>query len=63
MNMRSALGSLQPTRMDKELIKRDAWREDRILVVALNDPRLDTIDKGLIERLGEHLYGKRGYSR
>ena len=38
---RSNLASLQPIKMDTDAIKRDAWLHDGILVVCVEDPRLD----------------------
>ena len=56
---RCPLGRLQPERTDPEIIKRDGWREDGILVISPNDDRLDWIERELVERIGERLYGRR----
>ena len=42
-----------------EEIKRDGWREQGLLVVSENDPRLAWPERELIRRLGSKLYGKR----
>jgi len=48
-----------PKKMDCDRIKRDAFHDDRILVVGLDDPKLTWPDKLLLEQIGERLYGKR----
>lgn len=62
MNYRCPLAKLQPSRPDAERIKRDGWREDGILVVAKNDPRLDMIEREFVNQIGNHLYGPKGKS-
>lgn len=46
-------------RDDPEDIKRQGWREQHILVVAANDDRLDFVERELIRRIGERLYGEK----
>lgn len=58
-HMNSPLAKLIPNKPDIEKIKRDGWQEHGILVVSLNDDRLDMIDRELIQRLGKELYGER----
>ena len=55
---RSALGRLIPIEMDTESIKREGWQEKSILVIALDDPRLDMIGREFIRQIGRRLYGK-----
>ena len=38
-------------------VKREGWREQRLLAVALDDARLSWPDRELIRQLGEKLYG------
>jgi hypothetical protein len=57
---RCPLGRLQPTRPDVDAIKRDGWRDQGILVVSLDDERLDWIERELVKRIGERLYGRQG---
>lgn len=45
-------------REDNDDIKRRGWREQRILAVALEDERLDFVEREFVRRLGERLYGK-----
>lgn len=59
MSLQSPLGRIIPNSMDCESVKRDGWNEHGILVVALNDERLDWIKREQIKQLGEYLYGKR----
>ena len=56
---RCPLGRLQPESMDVEAVKRRGWREQRLLVVSLEDDRLDWVERELIRRIGERLYGAR----
>lgn len=44
-------------RRPPEDIKRDGWREQNILVVSPNDPRLTWPERELVRQLGEKLYG------
>lgn len=51
------LGRLQPNAVDTDAVKRDGWREQHILVVHEADERLDFVERELVRRLGERLYG------
>jgi len=53
-----ALGRLIPNRQDAEPIKRDGWRNHNILVVSLEDPRLDFVMRAMVKQIGEALYGR-----
>lgn len=44
-------------RDDPEDIKRQGWREQRILVVSEEDARLDFVEREFVRRIGERLYG------
>ena len=52
------LGRLIPNRQDAEAIKRDGWRNRKILVVSLEDPRLDFVMRAMVKQIGEALYGR-----
>lgn len=55
---RCALARLQPDpRSDPEQVKREGWREQQILVISLDDARLDWVERELLRRIGERLYG------
>ncbi|MFZ2738069.1 MAG: hypothetical protein WBI20_02885 [Burkholderiaceae bacterium] len=54
---RCALARLIPEPVDTEAVKREGWREQHILVVSDVDVRLDFIERQLIRRIGERLYG------
>lgn len=56
---RCPLGRLQPERKNPECIKRHGWREEGILVISLDDERLDWMERELVKRIGERLYGGR----
>lgn len=45
------------SREDPEAIKREGWRDQRILVVSEEDKRLDFVEREFVRRLGERLYG------
>ena len=46
-------------RRPPEEIKRDGWREQGLLVVSEDDPRLAWPERELIRQLGSKLYGER----
>jgi hypothetical protein len=46
-----------------EAVKRQGWREQRLLVVGLDDERLHWTERELIRRIGERLYGPRDGAR
>ena len=55
---RCALARLQPDpRPDPEQIKREGWREQQSLVISPDDARLDWVERELLRRIGERLYG------
>lgn len=61
-NYQSPLGRLIPNKPDAEVIKREGWRDHRILVVGLDDPRLSGFQRELIQLLGNKLYGETDHS-
>jgi hypothetical protein len=54
---RCPLGRLQPKTADLEVVKRIGWQQDHILVVKEDDERLDFVEKEIVRRIGERLYG------
>ena len=46
-------------RRSPEQVKRDGWREQGVLAVAVDDARLTWSEQELVRQLGERLYGKR----
>jgi hypothetical protein len=44
-------------------VKREGWREQGLLAVAVDDERLTWPEQELVRLLGERLYGKRGEAR
>ena len=54
---RCPLGRLQPEVPDVDAIKQRGWRDQRILVVAEADTRLDFAEREFVRRIGERLYG------
>lgn len=54
---RCPLGRMQPDTTDLEAMKQRGWRDQHILVVNASDERLDFMERELIRRIGERLYG------
>ena len=54
---RCPLGRLQPQTSDLEAIKQTGWRDQNILVVSEQDDRLDFVEREIVRRIGERLYG------
>ena len=44
-------------------VKRDGWREQRVLAVSLDDDRLTWPERELVRQLGEKLYGDRDQAK
>ena len=57
---RCALGRVQPQATDLDAIKERGWRDQHILVVNATDERLDFIEREIVRRIGERLYGTGG---
>lgn len=57
---RCPLGRLQPQITDLDSVKQRGWRDQNILVVNAEDKRLDYLERELVRRIGERLYGKEG---
>ena len=47
---------------DAETIKRQGWRDQGILVVNTHDPRLERLERQLLTRIAERLYGRQEVS-
>jgi hypothetical protein len=47
------------TRRAPDRVKRDGWREQGLLAVAVDDERLTWPEQELVRQLGDKLYGKR----
>jgi len=60
---RCPLGGVQSESMDVEAVKQRGWREEHILVISDADTRLDFVERELIRRIGERLYGSGGMRR
>ena len=62
-NYQCPLGRMQPQVTDLDAIKEQGWRDQHILVVNAEDDRLDYLERQLVRRIGERLYGKAGQHR
>ena len=52
---RNPLAKMQP---DTEAVKRNGWQRQHILVIAEDDGRLDALEREIIQRIGDRLYGE-----
>ena len=52
----SPLGRIQPKKIDPEKIKKQGWKENGILVVNVNDDRLNWPEKEIIKQIGTKIY-------
>jgi len=50
------LGRMQPKKIDPENLKKDGWRKNGILVINVDDNRLNWPEKELIKQIGNRLY-------
>jgi hypothetical protein len=55
----SQLGRIQPEPVDVDAVKQRGWQDQHILVVSEHDARLDFVEKEIVRRIGERLYGGR----
>lgn len=55
---RCALGKLIPDTIDTESLKHDAWTSHRIIVAAIDDPRINWIERQILQTIGEKLFGR-----
>lgn len=55
-NYQSPLGKMQPTKIDLEKVKKDGWKNDGILVIKIDDERLNWTEKELIKQIGNKIY-------
>ena len=46
-------------RRSPDQVKKDGWREQGVLAVAIDDERLTWPERELVRQLGDKLYGKR----
>lgn len=60
---RCPLARFEPDRPDTHALKRDGWRDQRILVVNADDDRLDGFEREFVRQIGERLYGAQERSR
>ncbi len=52
----SPLGRMQPEKIDPEKLKKQGWKENGILVVNVNDDRLNWPEKEIIKQIGTKIY-------
>ena len=55
---RCALGKLIPDTIDTEELKHDAWNDHRLLVVSPDDPRINWIERQILQTIGNKLFGR-----
>lgn len=54
----SPLGDMLPEPVDLDAIKRRGWQDQHLLVVSDSDERLNPIERQVIRRIGERLFGR-----
>jgi len=54
---------MQPEPVDLDAVKQRGWQDQHILVVNESDARLDFVEREIVRRIGERLYGSRGPRR
>jgi len=52
----SPLGRMQPEKIDPEKLKQQGWKENGILVVNVNDNRLNWPEREIIKQIGTKIY-------
>jgi hypothetical protein len=55
-SLKCNLGRMQPKQIDAEKIKREAFNNDGILVIKVDDERLSWPEKEVIKQIGEKIY-------
>lgn len=50
-------------RRSPDEVRRDGWREQRLLAISLDDERLTWPERELVRQLGERLYGSANVER
>lgn len=58
MTYQCPLGNMQAKPMNTERIKREAWQNDGILVVSVDDDSLNWMEKQMVINIGNKLFGK-----
>ena len=53
----SPLASMLGEPVDVDAVKQRGWQDQHILVVSDNDERLDVLERDLVRRIGNRLYG------
>jgi len=53
----SPLGSMQGEHLDLNAVKQRGWQEQHILVVSDRDERLNTVEREIVRKIGNRLYG------
>ena len=56
---RCTLARFIPNQMDIEEVKADGFNNHRILVVSLDDPRINWMERQVMTKIGEKLFGRR----
>lgn len=53
----SPLGRMQPVPVDLDAVKQRGWQDQHILVVSDDDERLDVLERAVVRKIGNRLYG------
>lgn len=55
----SPLGRMIPETMDVEDVKRRGWHEDRIIVIDMNNDRMDFVEREIFKAWADKRYGEK----
>ena len=55
----SPLGKIQPTKIDLEKVKKEGWNKEGILVIKIDDERLNWPEKEIIKQIGNKIYNSK----
>ena len=53
----SPLGRMVGEHVDVQSVKQRGWQDQHILVVSDNDERLDVLERAVVRKIGNRLYG------
>jgi hypothetical protein len=53
----SPLGRMQGEHVDIDAVKQRGWQDQHILVVSDDDERLDVLERAVVRKIGNRLYG------
>ena len=58
--LKSSLGRHVPSPRDRDEVCREAYRDHGLLLISPSDDRLDIVEREIVKRVGDRLYGMGG---